>query len=144
MAFQLAYRLLRTHLVGDDGQVKEWLFPQALALVHQWMAEPHGLRLKDNAFVGLLALTQRQAEVVDRIWVGVARHERSLERLRPVLRDWEPIGTTESVDFETTKPWTLADAALSPVTHVVEDSGWEGDVAADWRSCPAPTVWWPT
>ena len=92
------------------------------------MAHPNGLRLKDNAFVGLLALTQRQAEVVDRIWAGVARHERSLERLRPVLRDWEPIGTTEAVDFETTKPCTVADAALSPVTHVVEDSGWEGDV----------------
>jgi len=129
VAFQLAQRLVNTHLVGEDGQVKQWLFPQALALVRSWMNHPRGLRLKDNAFVGLLALTQRQAEVVDRIWAGVARHERSLERLRPVLRDWDPIATTESVDFETTKVCTPTDPELSPVTHVVEDSGWEGDVA---------------
>ena len=129
VAFQLAHKLLHTHLVGDDGQVKEWLFPQALALVHQWMEDPSGLRLKDNAFVGLLAMTQRQAEAVDRIWAGVVRHERSQERLRPVLRDWEPIGTTEFVDFATTKPCMDTDPDLSPVSHVVEDSGWEGDVA---------------
>ncbi len=129
VAFHLAHRLVRTYLVGADGQVQHWRFGEALHLVRQWLHHPNGLRLKDNAFVGLLALTQRQAEVVDRIWAGVARHERALERLRPVLRDWEPIGSTEGVDFETTKDPMPTQEDLSPVTHVVADSGWEHDVA---------------
>jgi len=129
VAFQLADRLVRTHLVGGDGQAKAWLFPQALALVQEWMAHPSGLRLKDNAFVGLLAITQRQAQAVDRIWAGVARHARNQQRLRPVLREWDPIGSTDGVDFDTTKVCIDTAEGLSPVTHVVQDSGWEGDVA---------------
>ena len=130
VAFLITQRLLDTHLGGGSGDhARPWLFPRLLPIVRQWFVHPDGLQLNDNAFLGLLALTDNQVRAVDKIWAGINRYANERQALTPVLREWEPWGSTDGVDFETTKPCSPTDPDRSPVTHVVEDSGWEGGVA---------------
>ncbi|WP_414654917.1 BPTD_3080 family restriction endonuclease [Iamia sp.] len=130
VAFHIAHRLLETHFGGGAGtQARPWLFPRLVSLVKAWIAHPDGLRLNDNAFVGLLTLTVNQARVVDKVWAGINRVAGETHRLLPVLADGDPWGTTDGVDFETTKACRPTAPDRSPVTQVVEDSGWEGGVA---------------
>ena len=47
----------------------------------------------------------------------------------PILRPYDPVGSTAQVAFDTTKDTYPTDEARCHVTHVVCDSGWEEHVA---------------
>ncbi|CAN5714102.1 DEAD/DEAH box helicase family protein [soil metagenome] len=137
VAFALARRLLHEHFRGGtDTQPKVWLFPTLLGFVRQWMTHPHGLQLHDNAFPGWLMLAERQADAVGRIHRGIVGAEGGFSRLLPVLREWEPVGSTTIVDFETTKVCWPTSPDRCPVSHVAEDSGWETRVAQALEELP--------
>ncbi len=137
MAFAIARRLLHTHFRGGTvTQPKPWLFATLLGFVKEWMAHPHGLALHDNAFVGLLALAERQAGAVGRSHRGILAADAGFSRLMPVLREWEPLGSTAAVDFETTKVCWATPEERCPVSHVAEDSGWETRMAQALEELP--------
>lgn len=133
--FSLAKRVLDRHLRDEAGNERPWYFPKLVPIVRTWLREH--VRLKDGTFLGLLRLAQHEEAAVGRIEQGLARvaGARSERRL-PLLRAFEPQGSTADVDFATTKDVWLTGPSRCPVSHVVLDSGWEEKVASVLESLP--------
>ena len=130
VAFELARSLAHRHFRDEDGFEKPWVFPELLRVVRRWITEC--VVLKDGAFVQMLRLRQFQDDAVDRIHRAIIRsgtEEESTPVLEAVLRPFDPVGSTRHVDFDTSKPVYVADPAKSHISHVVEDSNWEANMA---------------
>ena len=59
----------------------------------------------------------------------------------PLLRSFDTEGSSSEVDFDTSRPTYLTDPTKSPVTHVVEDSGWEAKIAQVLESMSSVTAY---
>jgi type III restriction enzyme len=132
VAFVLAKRLLDRYFRAPDtdgqpGAERPWLFPRLAEISTRWIAEC--VTLKDDAFVGLLAMSQKADEAVEKVYQSIVRYQGGDRRLVPILRPYEAIGSTRYVDFDTTKTTYITEANRSHVSHVVMDSGWEGHLA---------------
>ena len=88
------------------------------------------LILKDNAFPQLLAFAEPANDAVDRIYLGIVRSDGGEKRLRPMLRAWDPVGSTQYVDFDTARPCWETSAEKCHVSHVAADTeSWEQRMA---------------
>ncbi len=123
-----------TQLAGHNGEhhfdseVQAWLFPQVLAIARRWLNEC--VTLKDNTFPQLLLLIEFAHDAADRIYRAIAASEAGEQILRPILRPYDPVGSTRYVDFDTTKPTYRTDPEKCHVSHVVADTGsWEQKMA---------------
>lgn len=132
VAFVLAKRLLDRYFRAPDeggqpGAERPWLFPRLVEIAKRWIDEC--VTLKDDAFIGLLAMAQPADDAVEKLYVSIVRHLGGERRLVPLLRPYEPVGSTRYVDFDTTKDVFLTDPDRCHISHVVCDSGWEAHVA---------------
>ena len=111
-----------------DSEVQAWLFPQVLAIARRWLDEC--VTLKDNTFPQLLLLLEFAHDATDRIYRAIAASEAGEQILRPILRPYDPVGSTRYVDFDTTKPTYRTDPEKCHVSHVVADTdSWEQKMA---------------
>ena len=124
VAFSLAKRVTESYLVDAESRPKPWLFPQVLALVDRWMSEH--VVLKDNAFLQMLMITAYSHAAAEKIYAAIGRGAAGEQRLLPMLRPYDPIGSTGEVDFQTTR--TVYETFKSHINYLVEDSGWESKV----------------
>ncbi len=122
--FAVAKRTLDNHF-AHDGDEKPWLFPQLVRITNDWMKQC--LHLKDGTFAQMLLFTEYSHAAADRIHRAIVMGTRGEKRLVPVLRPYEPIGSTDDVWFETTK--TCYTTTKSHLNLVVQDSGWESKLA---------------
>jgi type III restriction enzyme len=133
LGFELAKRLIDSHLRTNDsdqfeGQTRPWLFPK-LAKICTAFVRQHVVPGYD---IPELRLAQVQANLADYINEHLMRQEGNRrERLRPVLRAYDPEGSTADVDFWTRK--VVIPAEHSHVSHVVLDgprgNSWEEKMA---------------
>jgi type III restriction enzyme len=121
VAFTLAKRTLDKYFADGDGAPRPWLFPQLLRITNRWLAEC--VTLKDNAFPQLLILAENSHDAADRIHRAIVVGTAGEKRLLPIMRPFEPIGSTREVDFNTTK--AVYATTKSHLNYVVQDSGWE-------------------
>jgi type III restriction enzyme len=132
VAFALAKRMLDSHFADGEDR-RPWLFPQLVGIVRQWLAGC--VDLADGYSVGaLLRSAEGQAEAVEAIYAAVAHQEGNRrERMRPILRRFDPVGSTDDVRFLTRKA-TVA-TQKSEVSHVTLDgqggNTWEQLLAAE-------------
>jgi len=111
-----------------DAEVKAWRFPEILSITRRWLDEC--VRCKDNAFPQLLLLIEYAHDASDRIYRGIVRGAPGEKRLLPILRTYEPVGSTRYVDFDTTRPVYVTDERFCHVSHVVADTeSWEQKAA---------------
>ena len=140
LAFDLAKGLLdqyfRDVVVGVISE-SPWLFPALLRVAQQWLDDPKCLTIRDNAFAGLLKLHELRGRAVDKIYLGIVRAEGGTRQLRPVLRPHEPVGSTRSVDFDTSRPvWETAPGRCH-VNYVAADTdSWEQRMAQALEELP--------
>ncbi len=137
VAFVLAKRLLDRYFrepdapsddgIGQPGAERPWLFPALVAITKRWIAEC--VTVKDDAFVGLLAIDRHGDDAVEKLYHSIVRHPGSERRLVPLLRPYEPVGSTGDVDFDTTRDVFVTDPQRCHVSHVACDSGWEAHLA---------------
>ena len=129
VAFRIARRTLATYFANDDGsEPRPWLFPQLLDIVNRWLRSC--VVLKDDTFPQLLLLSQWESSAAEHIHGAIARGSvgpDGIPRLLPVLRPYDPIGSTSAVDFQTTRQVLVA--GKSHLNYVVLDSIWEAKVA---------------
>ena len=125
VAFVLARRVLQDYFRDIDGGSQPWFFPQVLGITRRWLAEC--VVCKDHAFPQLLLLAEYSHDAADRIYRSIVRGTRGEKRLLPILRPYDPIGSTRYVDFTTTKDVYATEK--SHLNAVVLDSGWEAKVA---------------
>ncbi len=94
--------------------------------------------LKDNAFAQMLLFAEYSHAAADRIYRAIVAGTGGEKRLMPILRPYEPIGSTDYVYFKTTK--TCYDTTKSHINRVVQDSGWESKLADVLESMPEVVV----
>ncbi len=126
--FEVARRLSVRYFSDKNEDDQPWLFPQLLSIVRRWMAEC--VTLKDNAFIQMLRIHRFESDAIDRILAAVVSSTGQETTVKPVLRPYDPVGSTRYIDFDTTKEAQTTDPAKCHVSHVVIDSGWEAKMAS--------------
>lgn len=124
VAYHLAGRLLRTHYAadpGNEGDHKPWLFPQLVHICRQWI--DRAVRVEPGWSLGhLTTYAAWQARAADEVVKAINQqvgNERA--RLRPILRPFDPVGTTDGISFHTRKECVVADPDRCQISHVVLD-----------------------
>ncbi|MBU0640302.1 MAG: restriction endonuclease subunit R, partial [Planctomycetes bacterium] len=128
VAFLLAKLLLEKYFRDDDGNAKQWLFPQLLRITREWLVTC--LTCKDRAFPQLLLLIEFAHDAADRIYKAIVGAEPGTPALKPILRSYDTMGSTRYVDFDTTRSVYATRPEKCHVSHVVADTeSWEQKLA---------------
>lgn len=138
VAFGLARRLLESHFRDEDGHPRVWLFPQLVAICRRWLDEGH-LRCSQETYPQLVLLHGQCGRAASRIYQAIIPAIGGEARIRSILADPNPIGSTEGVEFDTVKP--VIDVKRSPLNRLVIDSGWEEKVGQVLDSLPEVAAW---
>ena len=126
--FRLASLTLECYFRDHDNNPKPWLFPQLLRIVRRWREEC--LTCKDNTFPQLLLMAELAHDAADRIYRAIVASTPDLKTLLPVIRPYDPLGSTRYVDFDTIKDVYRTAADKCHISHVVADTGtWEQKMA---------------
>ena len=133
VAFELAKLVLDRYFRDDpdagdapSGVTGErpWLYPTLVRISRRWIDEC--VTCRDNAFPQLLLLHQYASDAADRIYRSIVRTDGGDRRLIPILKPYDTIGSTDWVEFDTTKPVRVTDPDKCHVSHVVADTdSWE-------------------
>ncbi len=128
VVFLLAKLVLESYFRDDDGNVKQWLFPQLLTITRQWLTKC--VTLKDNTFIQMLLLKEWAHNAAEHIYKSIVASEPGPKYLKPILRPYDYIGSTRYVDFDTTRPVYATDPNKCHISHVVADTeSWEQKMA---------------
>ena len=128
VAFHLARLVLDRYLADKASNPRPWLFPQVVQIARAWIQE--AVTYKDDTFPGLLLLTETLHRAAEKLHQGLVHYQGAREEhVLPILRPYDPVGSTAQVSFDTTKHVYSTDETRCHVTHVVCDSGWEEHVA---------------
>lgn len=127
VAFTIAKRTLDNHFRDDEDGAKPWLFPQLVRIAQQWIDKHVVPYMHDHAYVQLLLLAEYSHAAAEKIQRAIYAGTRGEKRLMPVLRPYEPIGSTDDVRFETTK--VCYETEKSHINLVPQDSRWESKLA---------------
>jgi type III restriction enzyme len=126
--FLIAKLVLEKYFRDDLKSPKMWLFPQLLAIARRWRTEC--VACKDDAFLQMLLITEFAHDAADRIYRAIAASADGEKTLKPILRPYEPLGSTRYVDFDTTRRVYPTDPKKCHVSHVVADTeSWEQKMA---------------
>jgi type III restriction enzyme len=126
VAFRITKRVLDKYFRVADDAPQPWLFPQLLPITERWLREC--VVLKDHTFPQMLLIADWEHDAADRIYRAIHRGTAGEKRIMPILRPYDPIGSTRYVDFTTTKK--VYEAERSHLNYVVMDSGWEGKLGS--------------
>jgi type III restriction enzyme len=128
VVFFLTKLTLEKYFRDDDGNVKQWLFPQLLTIAKCWLSEC--VVLKDNTFPQILLLIEFAHDAADRIYKAIVQSSAGEKALKPILRPFDTLGSTRYVDFDTTRPVYATDPTRCHISHVVADTdSWEQKMA---------------
>lgn len=99
-----------------------------LAITKRWLDEC--VICKDNCFPQMLLLIQLGHEASDRIYRAIASSDKGEKLLKPILYPYDTVGSSQYVDFDTTKPTYRTRPDKCHISHVVADTGsWEQKLA---------------
>lgn len=135
ISFNLAKYLLYSHFRDDEGFPKQHLFPQIQRLARRWIDE--GYLVTKGVPIGAILYQDQLARAASKIDIACTRG--SSGRMLAVLDPYNPRGSTRHVNFITSKPcWkTGGQPARSQISHVVEDSSWEAQLAQTLEGHPS-------
>lgn len=132
VAFALAKRTLENYFTDEERNEKPWLFPDLLRITRRWLDEC--VVCKGHTFPQLLLFAQHSHDAAQKIYHAICDATRGEKRLLPILRGYDPIGSTCYVDFTTSKGvWTTEKSHLN---YLVLDSGWEAKLGQVLDSMP--------
>ena len=128
VAFLLSKLVLERYFSDDDGNPKQWLFPQILAIAKRWLKEC--VTCKDNTFPQMLLLLEIAHNAADKIYRAIAASEPGMKVLKPILRPYDTIGSTRYVDFDTIRSIWATRPDKCHLNYVVADTeSWEQKMA---------------
>ncbi|MDA3635410.1 MULTISPECIES: BPTD_3080 family restriction endonuclease [Rhodococcus] len=138
VAYKLAETLIARQLTADDNSRRPWLFGDISKLCRTWLREC--VTIEAGRHIGeIMQTTERLVEASEYIYQALTEQdeEKRITWLRPVLREFRPIGSTDNVYFQTRKP--VIDTERSPISHVVLDPARAGGVN-QWEKTIAETL----
>ena len=132
VAFRLARRLVASHFAYGDEDVdatggtvrsepRPWLFPELARMCTTWIER--AVKVDEGFSLGYLAkYALWEAAAADAVYAAVTRQVGDRRpRLRPMLRRYDPVGSTGNISFPTRKITLPTGKDRSEVSHVVLD-----------------------
>ena len=111
-----------------DSEVQAFRFPEILNITKRWLDEC--LICKDNTFPQLLLLLEFAHDAADRVYQAIVATEGEQKVLKPILKVYDTVGSTDYVDFDTIRPVFATRADKCHISHVVCDTeSWEQKMA---------------
>jgi type III restriction enzyme len=115
-----------------SGAERPWLFPQLVDICRRWLAEC--LTADADVPVGYLLLAEPGNRAAEKIFDSIVRYPDSRSPLLlPVIRRFDPVGSTDEVRFLTRKVVMDPPPTKSHLNHVVLDgvrgNSWEEGLA---------------
>jgi type III restriction enzyme len=133
--FTIAKEVLEKFFRDEDGNNKPWLYPQIVSITRSWVE--NCLVLKDSTFPQMLLLTRIGRSASEKIYRSILSSVEGQTKVKPILRSFEVVGSTDYVDFDTTKNVYITDEDKSPISHVVADTeSWEQKMASVLEEMP--------
>ncbi len=135
VAFCMAQRMMKRKFGAghDERDSMPWLFPQLVELCREWIRSE--VKISGDATIGHLLIEQQQERAIDRAFNAIVQQDSDAEQiLLPIVRRFDPLGSTEAVDFPTRK--VTIEATKSHVNMVVLD-GVKGNT---WEEAMARTL----
>jgi type III restriction enzyme len=119
VAFALAHRLVDSHFNDEGKNPRPWLFPRLTQICRQWLGDC--VDVAEGFDIGyLLRYVEWQAVAAEAAYQVVARQVGNRRgRMRPMLRRFDPTGSTADVFFRTRK--ATVETQKSEVSHVTLD-----------------------
>lgn len=127
IAYHLAKRLLFSRFRDHDQEPPMHLQGQLVAICRRWLDEGH--LVLQSVPRGAVSYQAIEEKAVERIYLACQRRNQGKERIKAILDPYNPKGSTRHVGFTTSKPLFTTAPDKSHVNYVVEDSGWEGELA---------------
>jgi type III restriction enzyme len=118
-----------------DNAVQAWRFPQLLDISRRWLDEC--VTCKDNTFPQLLLLVELAHDAADKIALSIMETDKVRRTLLPILQPYDNVGSTQYVDFDTTRPVYATVPDKCHISHVVADTdSWEQKLAQTLKDMP--------
>ncbi|MDQ0778389.1 type III restriction enzyme [Streptomyces aurantiacus] len=119
VAFQLAGLALQ-RLKDPTHAPKPWMFPNLVALAKEWLARCVGEDQRALSIINQVAEVRENA--ANQFFSSLNRQEgNNSSKVLPIFARYAPEGSTDDVDFFTTKSVYEAEPDKSPVNYVVLD-----------------------
>jgi type III restriction enzyme len=135
VVFTIAKEVLEKFFKDEEGNSKPWLFPQILQITRNWAASC--VTLKDNTFPQLLLIARHRRMASEKIYRSIVSSVDGKTKLKPILRSFEIVGSTDYVDFDTMKNVYETDPDKCHISHVVADTeSWEQKMASVLEEMP--------
>ena len=131
--FDVAGVLLREKFKDQDGNLEVWRYPELVEITERWFAEC--LDCKGDFRPQFLKWHSLAIRAVEKIWRAVLPSKEGAINgndtvLLPVLNAFNPSGSTQHVDFTTSKQTILATRPdKCHLNYVVYDRDWEAGFA---------------
>jgi len=130
VAYEVARTLLQRQLAVHDDVERPWLFPQVSAIAREWLET--SVTVDADTTIGMLLLSEGTHLAAERLFNALVHVQGNRQpRLLPMLRPFDPEGSTDDVNFFTRK--VVIDATRSHVNRVVLDgpkgNRWEEKLA---------------
>lgn len=114
------------------GSERPWLFPQLVNISRRWLSECFSM--DPELFIGLLMLTQPANDAAAKVFDSIPKDSgEGAALLLPIIRRFDPEGSTDDVRFVTRKVVMDPPPAKSHLNHVVLDglrgNSWEEGLA---------------
>ncbi len=128
IAYVITKHLLMTKF-QDEGGMNMALFPQVKRIVMRWLDEGYLVCESEGTFPAMAAWPGVIEKAAERIFLACQRFDDGASRVTAVIDSFNPEGDTRFVNFTTSKPCFVTDPKKCHVSHVVEDSNWEAEMA---------------
>jgi type III restriction enzyme len=128
--YELSYYLLGNKLRESNGSLPLQLFGQVKQIVREWLDKY--LICKGDTYPAQLVYRALADQACEKIFAAISRYlERTAENdeeysLRALIDNYNPIGSTRHVNFQTSKPnYWKTNPRRSHINYVICDSNWE-------------------
>ena len=134
LAYHVTKRLLYTRFRDENARPDMNLFASVKRIVKQWLEEGY-LKCTGNTVPGMLAYQELADMAAEKVFLAYNRwaeregQSAGAPRIKAIIDPYNPEGSTRHVGFTTSKPVFATDPNKSHVSHVVEDSTWEAEMA---------------
>ncbi|HCM68702.1 MAG TPA: restriction endonuclease subunit R [Candidatus Kerfeldbacteria bacterium] len=140
VVMRLTQGLLKKYFSDAEGGEKYWLGPQLRRIAEEYVKDR--VNLKDRMVIGYLTVGEYFSGALTKIYQGIVADSiaaKGKRKLLPILAPYDTIGSTQYVDFLTTKP--VQETVISHINYVVADTEeWEQGVAKRLEQMPGEVL----
>ncbi|MDD3149366.1 MAG: DEAD/DEAH box helicase family protein [Candidatus Gastranaerophilales bacterium] len=133
---RLRVGLLKRNYTDADGATKYWLAPQLQKIATEYVK--NYVVLKDRMVIGYLTVGEYFSGALTKIQHAIVKENlenQKEKQLLPILAPYDTVGSTQYVDFPTTK--NVRETVKSHINYVVADTEeWEQGVAKKLEQMP--------